>query len=103
MAGLYSLPPYEMRESQMTGYNIALVTALGSVSAGEHHMLTVQEIEKEVARLSREELSRFRIWFEEFEAQLWDRQLESDAQSGKFDQLSTKAIREFQSGDYHEL
>jgi hypothetical protein len=66
-------------------------------------MLTVQEIEKEVERLSREELFRFRTWFDEFDAHFWDQQFEIDSKSGKLDELSTKAVREFDSGKYHEL
>ena len=66
-------------------------------------MLTVKELENEVARLSREELARFRAWFDEFDAQFWDRQFESDANSGKLDQLADKAIADFRAGKHREL
>jgi len=66
-------------------------------------MLTVKELENEVARLPREELARFRAWFDEFDAQTWDRQFETDANSGKLDQLADSAIADFRIGKHREL
>ncbi len=66
-------------------------------------MLTIQELEKEVTRLSQEELRQFRVWFEGFDAQIWDDQFEADARSGKLDRLANKAIKEFESGKYNEI
>jgi transcription termination factor NusB len=42
-------------------------------------MLTIQEIEQAVLKLSSEEIVRFREWFEEIDAQIWDKQFEIDA------------------------
>ena len=50
-------------------------------------MRTVQEIEKAVSRLPLEELARFREWFDEFDAKVWDKQFEADAKSGKLDRI----------------
>jgi hypothetical protein len=66
-------------------------------------MLTVKEIETEVTRLSREELARFRAWFDEFDAQAWDRQFEIDASSGKLDLLANSAIADFKAGKHRKL
>jgi hypothetical protein len=66
-------------------------------------MLTVKELENEVSRLPREELARFRAWFDEFDAQTWDRQFETDASSGKLDQLADSAIDDFRIGKHREL
>jgi hypothetical protein len=49
---------------------------------------TVQEIEDAVRQLSSEDLAAFRIWFAEFDAELWDRQLREDAESGRLDFLA---------------
>jgi hypothetical protein len=46
-------------------------------------MNTVQEIESAVAKLSREELSAFRDWFQSFDAEAWDGQFEADEASGQ--------------------
>ena len=66
-------------------------------------MSTVQEVEQAVTRLSLEDLARFREWFDEFDARMWDRQFERDARSGKLDQLANQAIADFDAGKFQEL
>jgi hypothetical protein len=66
-------------------------------------MSTVQELESAVKRLSEQELARFREWFEEYDAQLWDEQFERDAKAGKFDKAARQAIENFRAGKYKEL
>ena len=61
-------------------------------------MYTVQEVKQAVARLSPEELARFREWFDEFDAKIWDKQFEADAMSGKLDRLANQAIADFHAG-----
>jgi len=53
--------------------------------------MTIYEIEQAIKELSPEELTRFRAWFEEFDAQAWDGQIERDAKSDKLDKLAAKA------------
>ncbi|MCA1602801.1 MAG: hypothetical protein LC776_14600 [Acidobacteria bacterium] len=66
-------------------------------------MSTVQEIEQAVSSLSTADLEQFREWFQRFDAEVWDRQFEQDAKSGKFDALADQAIDDFRSGRYKEL
>ncbi len=61
-------------------------------------MGTVEEIELQLAKLSPQELARFRAWYAEFDADAWDRQLEQDAASGKLDGLAQKALQSHASG-----
>jgi hypothetical protein len=63
----------------------------------------VETIETQVKGLSADELARFRAWFAEFDGELWDRQLEADAQAGKLDALAEKALRDHQSGHSTKL
>ena len=65
--------------------------------------MTIQEIEQAIAELSPKELARFRVWFEEFDAQAWDDQFERDVKAGKLDKLADKAIRDFRAGKAKEL
>jgi len=58
----------------------------------------VEELEDTVRKLSPEELVAFRRWFEEFDAQVWDRQMEADAQAGKLDALAEEALKDYQAG-----
>ena len=49
--------------------------------------MTIIELEQAITQLSQSELSRFRTWFEKYDAQVWDEQFERDALSGKLDRL----------------
>jgi hypothetical protein len=66
-------------------------------------MNTVQEIESAVAKLSREELAAFRDWFQEFDADAWDKQFEADVTAGRFDALADEALRDLHEGRCTEL
>ncbi len=48
-------------------------------------MSTVKEIESAIVGLAREELAEFRSWFQAFDTDAWDRQIQSDAASGRLD------------------
>ncbi len=66
-------------------------------------MSNVPEIEAAVKELSREELAKFRRWFQEFDAEAWDRQFEGDALSGKLDALADEALEDLRSGRCTDL
>ena len=66
-------------------------------------MSTLEEIEKAVAELSAEQLSRFRAWFDEFEAARFDQKIERDAKSGRLDRLAEQALADFRNGRAREL
>ncbi len=56
-------------------------------------MSKLENLEKQIQQLSPEELAEFRRWYAEFDADLWDRQFESDVKAGKLDALAEKALR----------
>jgi hypothetical protein len=66
-------------------------------------MIVIQEIETAVSRLSREELSAFRVWFQEFDAEAWDCQFEEDVAAGRLDYLAEEALRDLREGRCAEL
>jgi len=66
-------------------------------------MSTVVEIESAVKKLSREELSAFRAWFEDFDAEAWDKQFEEDAKAGRLDALADEALRDLREGRCTDL
>ena len=66
-------------------------------------MSIVENIQKEVSRLSRKELISFRAWLDEYEANLLDKQIEQDVLSGKLDKLAKEADYEFRAGRCTEL
>lgn len=61
-------------------------------------MTTVAEISGAVKRLPRRDLARFRKWFAEYDAAVWDQQLVADAQAGKLDALVREAQRDHRAG-----
>ncbi|GET38693.1 hypothetical protein MiSe_34520 [Microseira wollei NIES-4236] len=64
---------------------------------------TLQEIERAVSQLSPEDLAAFRIWFTEFDAAIWDRQLEADVAAGRLDALADKALQDLKEGRCTDL
>lgn len=66
-------------------------------------MTKIEELEKRVEKLSPEELSLFREWFATFDAELWDRQIESDVAEGKLDRHAEEAIAAHKRGDSREI
>jgi hypothetical protein len=68
-----------------------------------YNVSTIKDIEIAVGKLSPEELSAFRRWFFEFDAEAWDRQFEADVRAGRLDALGDEALRELQEGRCRDL
>lgn len=66
-------------------------------------MNTLETIEQAVRQLSQEELSAFRAWFTEFDAELWDKQFEEDVASGKLDAFAERAFKHLQEDNCTDL
>ncbi|GEP43643.1 hypothetical protein [Brevifollis gellanilyticus] len=49
--------------------------------------MTLQQIKQEIAALDDEELKEFSAWLESHLAEVWDRQIEKDANNGTLDRL----------------
>ena len=60
--------------------------------------MSVEDLESGVSHLSEAELARFREWFEEFEADQWDRQIEADIAAGRLDAAGKQADEDFEVG-----
>jgi hypothetical protein len=61
-------------------------------------LMTIAELEQAVTQLSEQELARFRAWFDEYYAQLWDKQIEEDAKSGRLDKIIAEVNEEYNAG-----
>jgi hypothetical protein len=66
-------------------------------------MSTVHEIEDAVRQLPRTDLAAFRAWFAEFDAEIWDRQMEEDAAAGRLDALANQALDDLRGGRCTDL
>jgi len=65
--------------------------------------MTIEDIEKAISKLKPEELDRFRVWFEKFDAARFDEKIERDVMAGRLDRLAEQAIAEFRKGQAREL
>ena len=66
-------------------------------------MSKVESIEEQIEKLSLAELEAFRRWYSAFDAEVWDRQFESDVKAGRFDALADEALRAHTSGQSKPL
>lgn len=66
-------------------------------------MSELEKLAERIEKLSPEELKKFRAWFAEFDARLWDAQIEADAKTGKLDGLVAEALAEYKAGKTREL
>lgn len=61
-------------------------------------MTKLEQIEKSVTELEPKELEAFSEWFEQFQAERWEQQIETDSGTGKLDRLANLALDEFRAG-----
>jgi hypothetical protein len=66
-------------------------------------MSKIEQLEREIEKLSRAQLAKFRDWFQRHDAAEWDRQIEADAQSGRLDKLADKALAAHKAGKTKDL
>lgn len=59
----------------------------------------VESLEREVAKLTPQELAAFREWFANYDADAWDLQIESDVKAGKLDRLAAEALESHDRGE----
>lgn len=60
--------------------------------------MNIKEIESAIAQLPPSEVAELAKWFEEFQARLWDEQVEHDVKAGRLDSLLEQAERDFENG-----
>ena len=66
-------------------------------------MTRVEALEREVEKLTAEELAAFRDWFAEYHWQVWDRQIERDSADGRLDKFAAEALAELERGETREI
>jgi len=66
-------------------------------------MSRVEQLEQQIAALDAAELGSLRAWFERYDSDLWDRQIQSDAQSGKLGRLAEPALHDHKAGRSTQL
>ena len=49
--------------------------------------MSIQEIKSEIAQLPPDDLAKLAQWFDEFQAEAWDRQIAREAKGGRFEEM----------------
>ena len=65
--------------------------------------MSVEELQSAVSGLPADELARFSKWFEEFMADVWDRQIEQDMHAGRPDAALKRADEHHERGEWHVI
>jgi len=63
----------------------------------------IEDLERDIKQLSPEQLRQFRAWYEEFDSDAWDKQIEQDSKSGNLDDLANQALQEHKAGKTKKL
>ncbi len=70
---------------------------------GKIKSMSVKDIEQAIAELPPSDVAELAQWFEEFQAQLWDKQIEQDAKAGRFADLIEQARADYAGGQCKPL
>lgn len=60
--------------------------------------MSLPELEAAVSRLPAADLRTFAQWFEEYQADAWDRLIEADIAAGRLDAAGRQADADFEAG-----
>jgi hypothetical protein len=66
-------------------------------------MTKLEKIEREITLLSKADLRKLSKWLDEFNSDLWDKQIENDAAAGKLDKLISAAKAQAAAGKVRPL
>ena len=103
LAQLYGTLEKEVDTLKREGVLVDLLNVVRSTLRFSSDSLSIKAIEEAVRAQSPSALAEFRQWFAEFDSAAWDRQLETDAGSGKLDALLAEAEEDHQSAPRRSL
>jgi hypothetical protein len=66
-------------------------------------MTRIQKLEQEIRKLAPGELATFREWFQNYDSNQWDSQIEEDALTGKLERFAQKALADHKAGKTSEI
>lgn len=61
-------------------------------------VMDIREIEAAISQLAPKDVVELLQWLEEYHAQLWDKQVEDDLESGRLDSVLAEVEAEYESG-----
>lgn len=60
--------------------------------------MSIVELEDLITKLPRAEITALRAWLDDYDDDLWDKQMAEDADSGKLDAILERATRDSEAG-----
>lgn len=66
-------------------------------------MSKVEQLEKQIAQLSRSEFSQLRDWILERDWESWDARIKQDGRTGKLDELIGESQEDYRAGRARDL
>ncbi len=60
--------------------------------------MSITEIKAEIAQLPEPDLAELAQWFEEFQADAWDRQIARDVKAGRFEAIFQRVDEQAEAG-----
>lgn len=66
-------------------------------------MEDIKKLQNVIQSLSPDSYKEFCKWFEDYDTEKWDLQLEEDVHAGRLDELATKALKDLKKGTCTEL
>lgn len=66
-------------------------------------MSRVEQLEQKITELNATEFKELRAWFESYDAEIWDQQIENDSRNGKLQRLIDEALASDRAGKSTDL
>lgn len=66
-------------------------------------IIDIEILENQILKLDYDSFAKLRDWFIELDNERWDKQLEEDSNSGKFDFLINATLAEHEAGKTRDL
>lgn len=70
---------------------------------GYNWLMSITEIKTSISQLPPTDLADFTEWFEEFQADAWDRQIANDVKAGWFDAILRRVDEQAEAGQCRPL
>jgi hypothetical protein len=66
-------------------------------------MNRLENIQSQIYELSKEERTRLREWFDEFDGDSWDAEMDADVKNKKIDAAAEQAKQKIDDGNFKEV
>jgi len=60
--------------------------------------MSVTEIQAAITELTSDDLANLMAWLDDYQAKLWDKQIDEDLQAGRLDKVLAEVDKEYETG-----